>query len=172
MAAYNLFLKEVPVNEWTAEGGTAIAVLGRETLEPSNPSVALKDKSPAVNKKVEATFTIPAALATELGEGAKIIAATLHFNIKGSGASKQVKLSTNSPAASSEPTVTSSQAWYKLELTKAQAEELTKAKLEELVLLCDGCSAPRGTTSSTSALKRKKADLTRSTRPSRARRRW
>lgn len=137
MAGFNLFLKEVPLNEWTVEpSGTALEAVGKEAVEPSAASTTKKLKSPAeAGKKFTGKITIPAGLTAALEAGEKIVSAQIHLNAKASGAAKQVKLALNSPAVTGEPAFsTTNQEWVIVTLTKAQAEGLTKATLEALII--------------------------------------
>jgi hypothetical protein len=141
MAAFNLFLASVPTNEWTVEGGgTALEAIGKETVEPTNPSTAKQLKSTAANKKAEATVTIPGALKTALEAGEKIVAATLHINVAtASTAGKTLKFGFIAAGVFSEPEIPKEapQKWLTVSLSKAQAEELNLTTLATLKLLAE-----------------------------------
>jgi hypothetical protein len=139
MATFNCFLKEVSVNEWTVEGGgTALEAIGKTTVEPTNPSTSKFLKKETTSKKVEAKIVLPAGLITALGEGGTVVAATFHVSAQADGTTgKIVVFGFLSPSVTAETKIAITQAWYTVSLSKAQAEELTKVKLEALTLLVE-----------------------------------
>jgi len=138
---YNCFLKEVTLNEWTIEGGgTALEVVGRQIEEPASPGAAKFLKIGTASKKVEGNLTLPSGLTSALtSEGATVVNATVHINVKSTATGKKlIRFGTVTPSVSSEPESTvTAQGWFTVSLTRAQAEELTKTKLEELLLVAE-----------------------------------
>ncbi len=139
MATFNCFLGEVSVNEWTVEGGgTALEAIGKTTAEPTNPSTSKFLKKETSSKKVEAKIALPAGLISALSEGGTVVAASFHVSAQADGTTgKIVKFGFLPPSVTAETQITISQAWYTVSLSKAQAEELTRVKLEALTLLVE-----------------------------------
>jgi hypothetical protein len=124
MASYFASLKEWTLQEWAATG----SIIGKETVDPAVPSEATFVKTTAVSgKKNEGKFNVPT-----LAGGEKCIAATIHVYAKTTAEGKSLKFGFVSPAVFSEPTVKIANAWFTVSLTKAQAEALTQANLNEL----------------------------------------
>jgi hypothetical protein len=127
VATYNCFLKEWTLAEWAVTG----SIIAKETVEPTAPSVATLIKTASAVKN-EGKFTVPT-----LAEGEKVIAATIHVYCKMSVEEKGLKFGFVSPAVVSEPTLTVAAKWISVSLTKAQAEALTQANLNELKVLLE-----------------------------------
>jgi hypothetical protein len=127
-------LKELTVKEGaTVEGGTEAEFLAKETQEPSTPSTTVKLKTNGSSGlKQEAKFVIAAAVKTALEEGQKVSAASIHVNVKSSASAKSLKFGFVAAGVFSEPEVTTSQEWFSVSLSKAQAGALTLKELEEL----------------------------------------
>jgi hypothetical protein len=135
MATGNLFLKEFIEQAWTVVGGTEAEYIAKETVEPTNPAVAPKFEAKTTEgQKTKAKLKLTAAVEEVFTKSEKLVKFNVFVSAKNGTAGKHHKISTSSPVAEASPEVGTTQAWLKLELSKAQAEELTKKKLEELVI--------------------------------------
>lgn len=150
MTAFNVFLKEVTLNEWTVEGGgTALEAIGKTAIQPAEPSTAKLLKVAAASKKLEALLDLTSgdglALKEALVGGAKVIGATVWFFGK-SGGTISLNFGVTGPFAEQRKGTPTAKGWYSFPLAKLHAEELTTvAKLEALKLLLESASATANT---------------------------
>lgn len=136
MASFNVWPSALEPQEWTAEGGEALPIMQRETLEPTNPSNTQKLKSSSKGPRFLCLFKgLPAALNTALEGGEVVTGVTFHVNMNASSKAKSVQLAivkTLEVLQSGLPEMQITQGWFTLALSEAQATALNKAGLEAL----------------------------------------